>query len=169
MSWRREFFSWEFWRTSRGKHQMCSYVYPTTSTTENSDHVHRNEKAVFGPWWFCGWIICPHFIAHQAWEDLPDPSAGYRTHSWASFKTAVTPDSLSCWTSLLCAPDSLPIPFRLNVHITGQAVLALLVRTGNSTGRSVDYGIKSISFFFLSSVNLQVFFVALRTSLPHLT
>lgn len=149
MSWRREFFSWEFWRTRRGKHQMCTYVYPTTSTTENSDHVHCNEKAVFGPWRFCGWVICPHFIAHQAWEDLPDPSAGYRTHSWASFKTAVTPDSMSYWTSLLCAPHSLPIPFQLNVHITGQAVLALLVCTGNSApGRSVDYGIKAFHFFF---------------------
>lgn len=50
-----------------------------------------------------GWVICPHFIAHQAWEALPDLSSGYWTCGWPSFKTAVTADSLSRQRPL-CVP-----------------------------------------------------------------
>ena len=89
-------------------------------------------KAVSHQWRFCGWVICPHFIAHQAWEALPGLSAGFWTCSWASFKTAVTLARLSSLKSLLSAPNSLPIPLWLNIQITSQSVLALYFGTGHS-------------------------------------
>lgn len=110
MSWRTEFFLYDS-KEPTEENIKCDnmFIYPEALLKTGTMFIVTQSS--LHQWRFCGWVICPHFIAHWTWGDLPDLSAGYGTRSWASFKTAVTLDCPSSLKSLLCAPSSLPIPF----------------------------------------------------------
>lgn len=118
---------------------MCWYVYLARSTTENSDRVHHDKKQslVNGDFVSESFVLILQLIRSEKTFQIRQLDTGHaaeplwkllspRTH-WAH------------WTSFLCVPNSLPIPFWLNIQIAGQGVLALLFCTDNSAPLASHY------------------------------